>query len=58
MHYNVVNSYVFANGVDIYKFKSKVSEINAALLYYVYAYVCVYIYDFSVYYDSTDVAGI
>ena len=26
------NSYIFVNGVAIYKFKSKDSEINAALL--------------------------
>ena len=25
-----VNSYVFVNGVEIYKFKAKYSEINAA----------------------------
>ena len=28
MHYNRGNSYIFVNGVDIYKFKAKDSEIN------------------------------
>ena len=32
LHYNDVNSYLFVNGVEIYKFKAKYSEINAALL--------------------------
>ena len=32
MHYSEVNSYLFVNGVEIYKFKAKNSEINAALL--------------------------
>ena len=28
LHYNEVNSYLFVNGVEIYKFKEKDSEIN------------------------------
>ena len=32
MHYNVVNSCIFGNGIEIYKFKAKDSEINAAPL--------------------------
>ena len=30
LHYNVVSGYIFVNGVDIYKFKAKDYEINAA----------------------------
>ena len=33
MHYNGANSYLFFNGVEIHKFKAKVSEINAVPLY-------------------------
>ena len=29
MHYNGVNSYLFVNGTEIYKFKAKGSEIKA-----------------------------
>ena len=32
MHYNGVDSYVFANGVKIHRFKAKDLEINAAPL--------------------------
>ena len=32
LHYNVANSYLFANGTEIYKFKAKYSEIVASLL--------------------------
>ena len=32
LHYNGANSYVLANGVDIYKFKAKDSEIDVAPL--------------------------
>ena len=32
LYYNGVNSYIFVNGVEIYKFKAKGSEINAAPL--------------------------
>ena len=30
MHYNGANSYCLVNGVDIYKFKAKYSDINVA----------------------------
>ena len=32
MHYNGVNSYLFVNGTEIYKFKAKDSKIVASLL--------------------------
>ena len=32
VNYNGVNSYIFVNGVEIYKFKAKDSETNAAPL--------------------------
>ena len=32
LHFNGINSYLFVNGVEIYKFKAKGSEINAVLL--------------------------
>ena len=32
LHYNGMNSYAFVNGFEIYKFKAKDSEVNAALL--------------------------
>ena len=32
LNYNGVNNYVFVNGVEIYKFKAKNSEINSAML--------------------------
>ena len=70
MHYNDVNSYLFANGTEIIKFKAKYSNIIATPL-------CLgnisndwsvdnlkdtglngYVYDFSVDYDSTDVNDI
>ena len=70
MHYNGVNSYLFANGTEIIKFKAKYSNIIATPL-------CLgnisndlsvdnlkdtglngYVYDFSVDYDSTDVNDI
>ena len=66
MHYNGVNSYLFVNGTEIYKFKAKDSEIVATPL-------CLrnisknwlidnmkktglngYFYNFSVDYDATD----
>ena len=68
--YNWATSYLFVNGIKIYKFKAKDSEIVATSL-------CLgniskdwsvdimkktgfngYIYDFSVDYDGTDVDGI
>ena len=70
LHYNGVNSYLFANGTEIIKFKAKYSNIIATPL-------CLgniwndwsvdnlkdtglngYVYDFSVDYDSTDVNDI
>ena len=70
LHYNCANSYVFVNGIEIYKFKAKKSEINAVPLCSgnvsknfstdnikntgIYRYV----YYFSVDYDSTNVANI
>ena len=70
MHYNGVNSYLFANGTEIIRFKAKYSNIIATPL-------CLgnisndwsvdnlkdtglngYVYDFSVDYDSTDVNDI
>ena len=70
LHYNGANSYLFVNGIEIYKFKAKDSEIVASPL-------CLeniskdwsvdimkrtgfnsYVYDFSVDYDSTDVDDI
>ena len=33
LHYNKAHSYLFVNGVEIYKFKAKDSKINAAPLY-------------------------
>ena len=70
MHYNRVNSYLFVNGTEIYKFKAKDSEIAASPL-------CLgniskdwpvdnikrtgfdgYVYDFSVDYHATDVDDI
>ena len=33
LHYNGVNSYLFINGIEIYKFKAKDFEILASLLY-------------------------
>ena len=70
LHYNGVNSYLFVNGTEIYKFKAKDSEIVASPL-------CLgniskdwstdnmkktgfngYVYDFSVDYDATSVDDI
>ena len=71
LHYNGANSYLFVNGIEIYKFKAKDSEIVAPPL-------CLgniskdwstdnmkkkigfngYVYDFSVDYDATDVDDI
>ena len=69
-HYNGVNSYLFVNGTEIYKFRTKDSEIVASPL-------CLeniskdwsinnmkrtgftgYVYGFSVDYEATDVDGI
>ena len=70
LHYNGANSYLFVNGIEIYKFKAKDSEIVASPL-------CLgniskdwstdnmkktgfngYVYDFSVDYDATSVDDI
>ena len=70
LHYSWVDSYLFVNGTEIYKFKAKDSEIVATPL-------CLeniskdwsvdnmkdtglngYVYDFSVDYDATDVDDI
>ena len=70
LHYNSANSYLFVNGIEIYKFKAKDSEIVATLL-------CLgniskdwsvdnmkkagfngYVHDFSVDYYATDVDDI
>ena len=70
LHYNEVNSYIFVNEVEIYKFKAKDSEINAVPLclgnvsrdFSVYSIkktgLCKYVYDFSVEYYSIDVDDI
>ena len=70
LHYNGANSYLFVNGIEIYKFKAKDSEILATPLWLgniskkwsvdsmkktgFNGYVC----DFSVDYDATDVVDI
>ena len=70
LHYNGANRYLFVNGIEIYKFKAKDSEIVATPL-------CLgniskdwsadnmkktgfngYVYDFSVDYDATDIDDI
>ena len=70
LHYNEANSYLFVNGTEIYKFKTRDFEIAASPL-------CLgkisnnwsadimektgfngYVYDFSVDYDATDVDDI
>ena len=67
LHYNEANSYLFVNGTEIYKFKTKDSEIAASPL-------CLgniskdwstdnikktgfngYVYDFNVDYNATDI---
>ena len=64
-HYNGANSYIFINGFEFHKFKSKYSEIKAAALslrnvsnFFLVDNVKetglhVYVYDFSVDYDAT-----
>ena len=70
LHYNGANNYLFLNGIEIYKFKAKDSEIFVGP-------ICLgniskdwsvdnmkrtgftgYVYDFSVDYDATDVDDI
>ena len=65
-----MNSFIFANGVEIYKIKAKDSEINAAPLCLGNVSrdfpfdnmkktgLCGYVYDFSVDYGSIDVDDI
>lgn len=69
LHYDV-DSYFFVNGVKIYKFKAKDSEINASLLYLdnfskIFSPDVMkttglqeYVFDFSADYDSIDVSDI
>ena len=70
LHYNELNSYIFVNGVEIYNFKAKDFEINAAPL--CLGNACKnfpvddikmtglyrYIYDHSVEFHSIDIADI
>ena len=70
LHYNGANSYLFVNGIEIYKFKAKDSEIVATQLCLgnISKYWSVdnikrteftgYVRDFSVAYDVTDVDDI
>ena len=56
LHYNGINSYIFFNGVEIYKFKAKDFEINAAPL--CFDNLSKDFSDFSFDYFSTDVDDI
>ena len=70
LHHNGVNSYKVVNGVEIYKFKAKDSEINVSSLcpgnvsedFWVNnvekSGLNEYVYNFSVNYDSIDVDDI
>ena len=70
LHYNGPNSYLFVNGIDIYKFKAKYSEIVATSLCLgkISRYWTVdnvkktglneYVYDFSANYDAIPVDDI
>ena len=70
LHYNEVNNYIFVNGVEIYKFKAKGSEINvdSLCLGNISKHFLVdsmnktrwygYVRDFQVDYDSIDVDDI
>ena len=70
LHYNGVNSYLFVNGTEIYKFKAKDSKIVPSLLYLgniskdwtadnmKKTGLTGYIYDFSVDYDAIAVSDI
>ena len=70
LHYNGANSYLFVNGMEIYKFDAKDSEIAATplCLENISKYWLVdnmkktgfneYVYDFSVDHDATDVDDI
>ena len=65
----MVNSYIFVNGVEIYRFHAKDFPVNAApsclgnfskvlSVYMKKSGLCGHVYHFSVDYDSTDVADI
>ena len=70
LHYNGANSYLFVNGTEIYKFKAKDSKIVATPLCLGNILknwsiddmkktgLNVYVYDFSVDYNATDVDDI
>ena len=70
VHYNEVNTYLFVNGAEMYKFKAKDSEIVASPLSLgniskdwstdnmKRTRFNGYVYDFSVDYDATDVDDI
>ena len=65
LHYNGGNSYMFVNGSEIYKFKTKSSEIVANQLWlgniskeWSVDNMKMDVYDFSVDYDTTDVGDI
>ena len=70
LYYNGTNSYLFVNGTEIYKSKAKDSEIVATPLCLgniskdssahnmKKTGFSEYVYDFSVYYDATDVNDI
>ena len=69
LHYNGANSYLFANGTEIYKFNAKDSGIATPLCWGNISKDCPvdnmkktgfngYVYDFSVDYDATDVDNI
>ena len=70
LHYHGVNRYIFVNGVEIYNFKAKDSEVNAAPLCFVNMLkncsvdkiqktgLYEYKYNFSVDYDSFDAGNI
>ena len=70
LHYNGANSYLFVNGTEICKFKTKDSEIIATQLYLGNIWkdwstdnikktvFNGYVYDFSANYDGTDVHDI
>ena len=65
----MVNCYIFVNGVGIYKFKTKESEINTTPLcldkkpkgfsvdYMKKTGLCKYVYVYLVCYDNIDVVG-
>ena len=70
LHYNGVNSYLFVNDVETYKFKATDSEINAVPLFLGNVSKCFsvdnmkktglygYVHDFSVDYDSIECSSI